>query len=80
MIPDAVTATEEDWGTEYLDYILSIKVVGSADEAIRHINRYNTGHSEAIITRDYNNAQKFLDEVDAAAVYVNASTRFTDGF
>ena len=72
LIPDAVTATEEDWGTEYLDYILSIKVVGSADEAIRHINRYNTGHSEAIITRDYNNAQKFLDEVDAAAVYVNA--------
>ena len=80
LIPDAVTATEEDWGTEYLDYILSIKVVGSADEAIRHINRYNTGHSEAIITRDYNNAQIFLDEVDAAAVYVNASTRFTDGF
>ena len=80
LIPDAVTATEEDWGTEYLDYILSIKVVGSADEAIRHINCYNTGHSEAIITRDYNNAQKFLDEVDAAAVYVNASTRFTDGF
>ena len=80
LIPDAVTATEEDWGTEYLDYILSIKVVGSADEAIRHINGYNTGHSEAIITRDYNNAQKFLDEVDAAAVYVNASTRFTDGF
>ena len=80
LIPDAVTATEEDWGTEYLDYILSIKVVGSADEAIRHINRYNTGHSEAIITRDYINAQKFLDEVDAAAVYVNASTRFTDGF
>lgn len=80
LIPDAVTATEEDWGTEYLDYILSIKVVGSVDEAIRHINRYNTGHSEAIITRDYNNAQKFLGEVDAAAVYVNASTRFTDGF
>ena len=80
LIPDAVSATEEDWGTEYLDYILSIKVVGSVEEAIRHINRYNTSHSEAIITRDYNNAQKFLDEVDAAAVYVNASTRFTDGF
>lgn len=80
LIPDAVSATEEDWGTEYLDYILSIKVVSSVEEAIRHINRYNTGHSEAIITRDYNNAQKFLDEVDAAAVYVNASTRFTDGF
>ncbi len=80
LIPDAVPATEEDWGTEYLDYILSIKVVGGVDEAIRHINRYNTGHSEAIITKDYNNAQKFLDEVDAAAVYVNASTRFTDGY
>ncbi len=73
-------ATEEDWGTEYLDYILSIKVVDSIDEAIRHINKYNTGHSEAIITRDYENAQRFLNEIDAAAVYVNASTRFTDGF
>ena len=80
LMKGAIQATEEDWGTEYLDYILSIKVVGSVEEAIRHINRYNTGHSEAIITRDYNNAQKFLDEVDAAAVYVNASTRFTDGF
>ena len=80
LIPDAVSATEEDWGTEYLDYILSIKVVGSVEEAIRHINQYNTGHSEAIITNDYTHAQKFLDEVDAAAVYVNASTRFTDGF
>jgi glutamate-5-semialdehyde dehydrogenase len=75
-----VPASDEDWGTEYLDYILSIKVVYSVDEAIAHINRYNTGHSEAIITNDYTNAQKFLDEVDAAAVYVNASTRFTDGF
>ena len=80
LMPGAVAATEEDWGTEYLDYILSIKVVYSVDEAIAHINRYNTGHSEAIITNDYTNAQKFLDEVDAAAVYVNASTRFTDGF
>ena len=80
LIPDAVSATEEDWGTEYLDYILSIKVVGSVEEAIRHINRYNTGHSEAIITENYTNAQKFLDEVDAACVYVNASTRFSDGF
>ena len=75
----AVLATEEDWGREYLDYIISVKVVGSVQEAIDHINRYNTKHSEAIITKDYNNAQKFLDEVDAAAVYVNASTRFTDG-
>ena len=80
LMPGAVPATEEDWGPEYLDYILSIKVVYSVDEAIAHINRYNTGHSEAIITNDYTNAQKFLDEVDAAAVYVNASTRFTDGF
>ena len=80
LIPDAVSATEEDWGTEYLDYILSCKIVDSVDEAIAHINRYNTGHSEAIVTKDYENAQKFLNEVDAAAVYVNASTRFTDGF
>ena len=71
---------ESDWGKEYLDYILSVKPVSSIDEAIAHITRYNPGHSEAIITRDYANAQKFLDEVDAAAVYVNASTRFTDGF
>ncbi len=80
LIPGSVAATEEDWGTEYLDYIISVKVVGSVQEAIDHINRYNTGHSEAIITDSYTNAQKFLDEVDAAAVYVNASTRFTDGF
>ncbi len=73
-------ASEEDWGTEYLDYILSLKLVDSIDEAIAHINRYNTKHSEAIITSDYANAQKFLNEIDAAAVYVNASTRFTDGF
>lgn len=80
LVPDCVPATEEDWGKEYLDYILSIKTVGSVDEAIAHINRYNTKHSEAIITENYTNAQKFLEEVDAAAVYVNASTRFTDGF
>lgn len=73
-------ASEEDWGTEYLDYILSVKTVSGIDEAIAHINKYNTGHSEAIITSDYANAQKFLNEIDAAAVYVNASTRFTDGF
>ena len=74
-----VPAQEEDWGKEYLDYILSVKVVRNIDEAIAHINRYNTGHSEAIVTKDYENAQRFLDEIDAAAVYVNASTRFTDG-
>ena len=79
LMPGAVPATEEDWGTEYLDYILSVKVVDSVEEAIAHINKYNTKHSEAIITNDYTHAQKFLDEVDAAAVYVNASTRFTDG-
>ena len=79
-LTDWVPATEEDWGTEYLDYILSIKTVGSVGEAIRHINRYSTGHSEAIITEQYDHAQKFLAEVDSAAVYVNASTRFTDGF
>lgn len=75
-----VPATDEDWGQEYLDYILSAKVVNDIDEAIEHINRYNTKHSEAIITQDYANARKFLEEIDAAAVYVNASTRFTDGF
>ena len=79
VVPEFTPAEEEDWGTEYLDYILSLKIVDSVEEAIAHINIYNTGHSEAIITSDYFNAQKFLDEVDAAAVYVNASTRFTDG-
>ena len=80
VLPNMTLATEEDWGKEYLDYILSIKTVSSLEEAIAHINRYNTGHSEAIITKDYENAQRFLNEIDAAAVYVNASTRFTDGF
>ena len=80
LIPGAVHATEEDWGKEYLDYILSVKVVSSVEEAIAHINKYNTKHSEAIITNNYEHSQKFLEEVDAAAVYVNASTRFTDGF
>lgn len=75
-----VPATEEDWGREYLDYKLSAKVVSSVDEAITHINKYNTGHSEAIITENYSNAEKFLNEIDAACVYVNVSTRFTDGF
>ena len=78
--PSAAAATEEDWGTEYLDYILSAKTVANVDEAIAHINKYNTGHSEAIVTENYSNAQKFLDEIDAACVYVNASTRFSDGF
>lgn len=74
-----VPATEEDWATEYLDYILAVKVVDSIDEAIDHINRYGTKHSETIVTESYTNSQLFLQKVDAAAVYVNASTRFTDG-
>ncbi|WP_347083710.1 glutamate-5-semialdehyde dehydrogenase [Enterococcus gallinarum] len=77
---NAQPATEEDWQTEFLDYIVAIKVVDSIDEAIAHINHYNTKHSEAIVTDNYFASQKFLQEVDAAAVYVNASTRFTDGF
>ena len=73
-------ATEEDFGTEYLDYIISVKTVASISEAISHINKYNTKHSEAIITKDLNRANLFTGLVDAACVYVNASTRFTDGF
>ena len=80
IVPEFKEACEADWGTEYLDYILSVKLVDDIEEAIEHINCYNTGHSEAIITKDYENSQRFLNEVDAAAVYVNASTRFTDGF
>ena len=76
---ELIPATEEDWGTEYLDYILSLKLVDSLEEAITHINRYNTKHSDSIITTNYDHAQTFLNEIDAAAVYVNASTRFTDG-
>ena len=75
-----VPATEEDYGTEYLDRIISMKVVPDIDAAIAHINKYNTGHSESIITKDYESSMRFLNEIDAAAVYVNASTRFTDGF
>jgi glutamate-5-semialdehyde dehydrogenase len=74
-----IPASEEDYATEFLDYIISVKVVDSVQEAIDHINRYGTGHSEAIVTRSLENAEKFQNEVDAAAVYVNASTRFTDG-
>lgn len=75
-----IPATEKDYGTEYLDKIISVRVVDSLEEAITHINTYSTGHSEAIVTSNYENAQRFLNEVDSAAVYVNASTRFTDGF
>ena len=80
IITDAEKATEEDWATEYDDLILSIRIVKDIDEAIAHINRYNTGHSESIVTRDLQRAHRFQQEIDAAAVYVNASTRFTDGF
>lgn len=79
IIEDVEAATEEDWGKEYLDYIIGVKVVKDVDEAISHINKYGSGHSEAIITKSYDNSQRFLQRVDAAAVYVNASTRFTDG-
>ena len=79
VVPDMKPATEEDWRTEYLDLILSIKVVGSLEEAIDHINTYGSGHSDAILTTDLQAAQRFTREVDAAAVYVNTSTRFTDG-
>ena len=75
----AVPATEEDYGKEYQDYIISCKVVGSVEEAIRHINHYSTGHSECIVTKDLDSADRFTAAVDSAAVYVNASTRFTDG-
>jgi len=80
VVPDVIPATEEDWYEEYSNYIAAIKVVDDIDHAINHINKYGSSHSDAIVTEDYNNSQKFLAEVDSAAVYVNASTRFTDGF
>lgn len=79
ILKNAVAATEEDWETEFLDYILAVKIVDSIDEAMAHIARYSSGHSEAIITESYSRSRKFTETVDAAAVYVNASTRFTDG-
>ncbi len=80
LFPKYKIATEEDWHTEYLDYIISVKVVKNIDEAVNHINKYGTKHSEAIVTNNQQNVRKFSKEVDAAAVYINASTRFTDGF
>lgn len=80
LLPECAPATEEDYGREYLDYILSMKTVDSLEEAVSHINRYNTKHSECIVTENKETAERFLNEVDAACVYVNASTRFTDGF
>lgn len=79
ILHDIKPANKEDWATEYLDFIVAIKVVESIDEAVEHIYKYGTNHSEVIVTNDYNNSQKFLREIDAAAVYVNASSRFTDG-
>lgn len=79
IINGATEIQDDEWGKEYLDYIIGVKIVKDVDEAINHINKYGTGHSEAIITNSYENSQKFLQRVDAAAVYVNASTRFTDG-
>ena len=72
-------ATDLDWSEEYLDYILAVKLVASVDEAISHINKYGSKHSEAIVTENYSNANKFTRSIDASTVYVNASTRFTDG-
>lgn len=80
LLPELGKATEDDWYKEYNDYIIAVRIVKDLDEAIAHINKYNTGHSDAIITDDAAHAEKFLNEIDAAAVYVNASTRFTDGF
>ncbi len=79
IIPDVVPATQEDWATEYLDYKISVKVVNDIDEAIAHISKYSTDHSESIITENYEAAEKFAAEVNSSAVYINASTRFTDG-
>jgi len=79
IVPDVKAATEEDWHTEYLDLIIGVKVVANLDEAIAHINKYGTHHSDSIVTHDFAKAQRFLKEVDSAAVYWNASTRFTDG-
>lgn len=80
IIPDVIPATEEDWYEEYSNYIAAVKIVDDLDHAIDHINKYGSGHSDAIITENYESSQRFLAEVDSVAVYVNASTRFTDGY
>lgn len=79
ILPDVIPATEDDWYAEYLDYKLAVKVVDSIDDAINHIAKYSTDHSESIVTENYSAAEKFINEVNSSAVYVNASTRFTDG-
>src|SRR5690606_14795311 len=80
ILPEAVAATEEDWSTEYLAPILSIRVVDGLDEAIEHINRYGSHHTDAIVTENYGKGRRFLNEVDSSSVMINASTRFADGF
>jgi glutamate-5-semialdehyde dehydrogenase len=80
LVPQAVAATEEDWYTEYLAAIISVKIVAGVDEAIAHINKYSSAHTESIVTENYTHAMRFLREVDSASVMVNASTRFADGF
>lgn len=79
ILSGVTPATEQDYATEFLDYILAVRVVNSFEEALAHIRRYSTGHSECIITKDYNNAERFVNELDSAVLYINASTRFTDG-
>ncbi len=79
ILKDALSASDEDYATEFLDYVIAVRVVDSLDEAMEHIRKYSTGHSECIITESYKNAERFVNELDAAALYVNASTRFTDG-
>ena len=79
IISGVIPATEDDYKTEFLDYVLAVKVVDNLDEAINHIRKYSTGHSESIITKNYENAERFVNELDSAALYINASTRFTDG-
>lgn len=80
IVPSIKPASDEDWSTEYNDLIMAIKVVDNEQAAIDHINNYSTGHSEVIISNNYQNGQEFLNKIDSACVYVNASTRFTDGF
>jgi len=80
MLPEIQPATEDDWYEEYLDLILAVRVVKDMDEAIEHIEKYGSLHTESIVTRDYENARRFLDEVNSSCVFVNATTRFSDGF
>ena len=80
LVPDAVPAVESDWPAEFLDLILAVKVVSDMDEALDHIDKFGSSHTEAIITKDFNRAQRFLEEVDSSVVLVNASTRFNDGY